>query len=175
MMSPASRPPAPAPDVAGFKSLMASMPQAVTVVTTLSPQGEPVGATLSSVMSLSLDPPMMVCAFDRGSATLACLPEGQPFLLHLLAEGQEALAYAFAGKGGVEKFAQADWSAGPFDLPRLANAAGVVACRVAARHSGGDHVLVTGEICAIERPDDVHPLLYFRRALHPTRHLRTPA
>lgn len=166
--------PAP-PDAAGFKALMASMPQAVTVVTTLSPQGEPVGATLSSVMSLSLDPPMMVCAFDRGSATLACLPEGQPFLLHLLAEGQEALAYTFAGKGGAEKFAGTDWSHGPLGMPRLANAAGVVACRVAARHSGGDHVLVTAEISAIDRPDDIHPLLYFRRALHPTRHLRTPA
>lgn len=174
-MSPAACSVPARPDAAGFKALMASMPQAVTVVTTLSPQGEPVGATLSSVMSLSLDPPMMVCAFDRGSATLACLPEGQPFLLHLLAEGQEALAYAFAGKGGAGKFAGTDWARGPLGLPRLANAAGVVACRVATRHSGGDHVLVTAEISAIDRPDDIHPLLYFRRALHPTRHLRTPA
>lgn len=171
MMSPVPLTVEPVADAVSFKALMASMPQAVTIVTTLSAQGEPMGATLSSVMSLSLDPPMMVCAFDRGSATLACLPEGQPFLLHLLAEGQEALAYAFAGKGGAEKFAQAEWSTGPFGLPRLANAAGLVACRVAARHSGGDHVLVTGTICEIERPDDIHPLLYFRRALHPTRHL----
>ena len=85
------------------------------------------------------------------------------------------LAYAFAGKRGAEKFAGTDWARGPLGLPRLANAAGVVACRVAARHSGGDHVLVTAEISAIDRPDDIHPLLYFRRALHPTRHLRTPA
>ena len=37
------------PDAASFKRLMANMPQVVTIVTTLSPDGEPMGATLSSV------------------------------------------------------------------------------------------------------------------------------
>ena len=162
-------------DVAAFKKLMADMPQAVTIVTAMSADGQPVGATLSAVMSLSMNPPMMVAAFDRGSDTLASLTEGRPFLIHILGEGQEKLAYRFAGKGGSAKFDEIDWSAAPCGSPKLPSAAGVIACRVVQLHEGGDHVLVTGAIQDIEHPEEAEPLVYHRRELRPARHLRCAA
>ncbi len=163
-------------DVSAFKTLMADMPQAVTIITTITGEGEPVGATLSAVMSLSMDPPMMVAAFDRGSDTLACLSRpGHPFLIHVLGEGQEALAYRFASKGGTTKFADTDWAPAACGSPRLPMAAGLISCRVTQLFDGGDHVLVTGAIEAIEHPEAAEPLVYHRRKLHPARHLRSAA
>lgn len=162
-------------DTMAFKRLMADMPQAVTIVTAMTEDGQPVGATLSAVMSLSLDPPMMVAAFDRVSETLACLTEGRSFLIHLLGEGQEKLAYRFAGKGGAAKFDDLNWSAAACGSPKLPSAAGVIACRVAHLHEGGDHVLVTGAIQEIEHPEGAEPLVYHRRELRPARHLRNAA
>lgn len=162
-------------DVAAFKRLMADMPQAVTIVTAMTEDGQPVGATLSAVMSLSLNPPMMVAAFDRGSETLACLTEGRAFLIHLLGEGQEKLAYRFAGKGGAAKFDEIDWTEAACGSPKLPSAAGVIACRVVQLHEGGDHVLVTGAIDQIEHPEEAEPLVYHRRELRPARNLRAAA
>ncbi|MFC7053340.1 flavin reductase family protein [Hansschlegelia quercus] len=162
-------------DVAVFKRLMADMPQAVTIITAMTEDGTPVGATLSAVMSLSMNPPMMVAAFDRGSETLACLSQGRPFLIHILGEGQEKLAYRFAGKGGAAKFYEIEWSAAPCGSPKLPSAAGVIACRVVHLHEGGDHVLVTGSISDIEHPAEAEPLVYHRRELRPARNLRAAA
>lgn len=162
-------------DVAAFKTLMADMPQAVTIVTAMAKDGTPVGATLSAVMSLSMNPPMMVAAFDRGSDTLAALSKGRAFLIHILGEGQEKLAWRFAGKGGAAKFDETGWSAAPCGSPKLPDAAGVIACRVVHLHEGGDHVLVTGEISGIEHPEEAEPLVYHRRELRPARNLRAAA
>lgn len=155
-------------DVAALKDLLAEMPQGVTVITTLNERGEPVGATLSAVMPLSLDPPMMVAAFDRKSGTLANLTtEGQPFLIHLLGAGQEPLAYTFSGKGASEKFRGIEWSSDLLGLPKLPSCPGTIFCRVAQLLPAGDHVLVFGSIDAFEHTADAIPLLYHRRKLRP--------
>ena len=52
-----------------FRDLMAGVCAPVTVVTTMT-NGVPRGATVSSFASLSLNPPLVSVAFDRGSALL---------------------------------------------------------------------------------------------------------
>jgi flavin reductase (DIM6/NTAB) family NADH-FMN oxidoreductase RutF len=57
-----------------FRYAMGHFVTGVTVVTTLTPDGEPVGTTANAVTSLSLDPPLLVC-FDLDSGLLR---PGQP-------------------------------------------------------------------------------------------------
>jgi len=153
-----------ADDAATFKGLMADMPSAVTVITAWDASGQPVGATLSAVMSLSMDPPMMVAAFDARSATLAVLRTGAPFLIHVLGAKQETLAGSFAGKG-AGKFAGLDWQPGLGGLPQLAGVVGLIACEVSTIVPGGDHKLVLGTVSALAHPREVEPLVYHRRTL----------
>ena len=55
----------------------------------------------------------MFAAFSRQSQTLASLAApGAPFIIHILAEGQERLARRFAGKG-AGKFTDIDWEHAP--------------------------------------------------------------
>ncbi len=154
-------------DPARFLAAMAELPAGVTVTTCRDAAGAPVGATLSAVTSLSLDPPMVLACFDRGSNTLKAVVEpGTAFLLHILAHGQEAVAMAFAGKGG-RKFDGVAWSPGRLGLPEIAGCAATLLCRVADLVPGGDHMIVTAHVVESTVADDPLPLVYHRRRLSP--------
>lgn len=150
-----------------FKKAMAAFPAGVTIITTYDEQGRPVGGTLSAVTSLSAEPTLMLACFDQRSKTLEELAEkGKPFLIHILADGQQALAMHFAGKS-PDKFADIPWQAGMHGLPQLENSAAVLACRVYDLLPGGDHTIVLGEVMQVET-DDVQPaLVYCQRQMVP--------
>jgi flavin reductase (DIM6/NTAB) family NADH-FMN oxidoreductase RutF len=153
------------PDIEQFKAAMADMPAGVNVITCRDWQDQPLGSTLSAVSSLSLAPPMMLACFDVGSNTLKSLLPGADFLIHILAEGQEQLAYSMAGKSH-DKFEQIDWANDASNLPRLSGCAAVLHCTVGQRVPGGDHVIVTGNVRSVER-NEIPPLVYHRRSLFP--------
>src|SRR5262249_59228838 len=56
-----------------FRHAIGHFATGVTVVTSVGPDGEPVGTTANAVSSLSLDPPLILVCFDRASATLAAI------------------------------------------------------------------------------------------------------
>ncbi|AEJ12947.1 MULTISPECIES: flavin reductase family protein [Pseudomonas] len=151
-------------DLQVFKDAMADFPAAVTIITTWDDNGQPVGATLSAVSSLSASPPMMLACFDRKSKTLEYLKAGKPFLIHVLGEGQEELAMLFAGKS-TDKFAAVSWHRGELGLPTLSDANCALACEVADVLPGGDHLIVTGHIRHIDHNREQLPLLYHRRKM----------
>lgn len=154
-----------------MKTLMADMPSGVTIITTRDVQGTPSGATLSAVMSLSLDPPLMLAAFDRRSNTLRDLDLGKPFLIHVLSGSQSDLAMRFAGKAS-DKFDGVDWRAGKFGMPEIEGATGVITCTVAEVVPGGDHVIIIGAVDGIRHDPEVPTLTYHRRNMFSSRHLQ---
>ena len=157
----------PEHDAPSFKAVMSEMPSAVTVITCLGADGTPVGATLSAVSSLSLEPALMLACFDKRSKTLSALGEkGQAFLIHILAKDQQTLAKTFATSAS-DKFSTVDWSNGPSGLPCFEGCVGVVECAVEDHLPGGDHVIVTGAVKRVHRDDKRAPLVYHRRELLP--------
>ncbi|ROP27164.1 flavin reductase family protein [Pseudokineococcus lusitanus] len=143
-----------------FREVMAGVCTPVSVVTTLT-GGAPHGTTVSAFASLSLDPPMVLVSLDRRSDLLRRLPEGGRFGLNVLGSGQAPLAAAFARKGD-DKFAGVAWDVED-GAPRLAGCPGWLACTVAARVDGGDHVVVLGQVRAAAA-DGGAPLTYFARS-----------
>jgi flavin reductase (DIM6/NTAB) family NADH-FMN oxidoreductase RutF len=142
-----------------FRDLMAGVCAPVTVVTT-SIDGVPYGATVSSFASLSLDPPLISVAFDRGSALLGQIRQAGRFGVNLLGHAQDELAMTFARRG-VDRFAAADWFADD-DLPRLAQAAGWMVCDLHQTVEAGDHLMLFGRVHAASRTE-LPPLIYAHR------------
>jgi flavin reductase (DIM6/NTAB) family NADH-FMN oxidoreductase RutF len=124
-----------------FRDLMAGVCAPVTVVTATI-DGVPYGATVSSFASLSLDPPLISVAFDRGSALLSRIQQSRRFGVNLLGQAQDDLAMVFA-RPSEDRFAGVDWhmNAG---LPRLTHAAGWIECDLHQSVEGGDHLLLFG-------------------------------
>ncbi|MGD9736255.1 MAG: flavin reductase family protein [Solirubrobacterales bacterium] len=153
------------PDMRTFLDAMAEIPAGVAVVTTLDSVGTPAGATLSAVSSVSLDPPLILACFDHGSDTLAAVLQRGAFLLHLLGEGQEAVAKRFASEEG--KFAERDWSLGPHGLPQLESCSLVLRCSLEQVVDAGDHRVLFGRVLEIDHRAG-RPLVYHRRMLAPS-------
>jgi flavin reductase (DIM6/NTAB) family NADH-FMN oxidoreductase RutF len=149
----------PGPDPQAFRDVMAEVCTPVAVITTTL-DGIAHGTTVAAFMSLSLRPPMVVVALDRGSDLLAKVRLTRRFGINVLAMSQDQLAAQFAGKDG-ERFAGVTWSLVD-GLPRLADAIGWLACKAERFLDGGDHVLIPAWVqTATAAP--APPLTYHRR------------
>ena len=138
----------PAPTPEEFRNTMSLLPTAVTIVTAQGPGG-PAGATANAVVSLSLDPPLMLACLDRGSRTLATVREAGAFGINVLAAGQVALAREFATKvPHSEKFRDVSHVARE-GVPMIDDAVAWIACRLTDIHSGGDHEIAVGEVLGV--------------------------
>jgi flavin reductase (DIM6/NTAB) family NADH-FMN oxidoreductase RutF len=123
--------------------------------------GERLGLTVSAVVALSLDPPLVGVAVSSQAAMHELLREAGGFALSLLAGDQEAVAQHFAR--GVPPFAHWHGIAtreGADGAPLLEDALGWLECGLREEHRAGDHTLFVGEVLAAERGRAAPPLVY---------------
>ncbi|MEO1550496.1 MAG: flavin reductase family protein [Pseudomonadota bacterium] len=130
----------------------------VTLVTTRAEQG-PLGMTVNSFASVSLDPPLVLWSPARRSARFPAFEAASHFAIHILAEGQKDLAERFARDGF--DFSGLEVEAGVGDVPLLSGCAARLQCAHAAGHDGGDHLIVVGEVLTCEHTA-ARPLLYHK-------------
>lgn len=128
---------------------------------TVDAAGERLGLTVSAVVGLSLEPPLVGVAVSRQAAMHELLREAGGFALSLLAGDQEDVAQHFAR--GVPPFAH--WHgiatrAGAEGAPLIDDALGWLECRLEAEHDAGDHTLFVGEVLGTERGRAAPPLVY---------------
>ena len=119
----------------------------VTIVTTTAADGSPVGLTVNSFASLSLEPPLVLWSLRLGSPRLAAFESATHFAINVLAETQVELSRRFAtpqAAGG--KFDEGAWTPGLGGAPVLAGCAAVFECEKVASHEGGDHRLYIGRV-----------------------------
>jgi 3-hydroxy-9,10-secoandrosta-1,3,5(10)-triene-9,17-dione monooxygenase reductase component len=134
----------------------------VTIMGTRTATGAPIGLTVNSFSSVSLSPPLVLWSLARSASSFDAFAECETFGVNVLAVDQVELSDRFAKSGG-DKFAGLAFSSGIGDVPLLDGAVAHFACRTVARHPGGDHVILIGEVLACSRTDRA-PLLYARGA-----------
>ena len=148
-------------DAPTFRHVLGRFPSGVTVVTVRGADGRDYGMTVSAFASLSLEPPLvLVCVGDDATIAGAVAEAGQ-FAVNVLSENQEALARQFAEQD-TDRFAGARISRGATGLALLDGAAARLECAIVARHRGGDHTIVVGEVLAATALEDGRPLVYQR-------------
>jgi flavin reductase (DIM6/NTAB) family NADH-FMN oxidoreductase RutF len=141
----------------------------VAVVTTLTPGGAPIGLTVNSFTSVSLDPPLVsFCVANTASARPA-LERASRFAVTVLGADQAALASRFA-TSGVDRFAGVEWLEGTDGLPRLPGGLTWLSCVKEIEHPAGDHVIVIGRVHAAESGPADGPLLHHGGRLYGLQH-----
>jgi len=143
-----------------FRSVMGHFATGVTVVTANTPEG-PVGLTANAVASLSLEPLLLLVAFDNRARTLPVVRETGRFGVNVLAAGQEDLARLFASKAPErEKFAGVAHTVHD-GIPVIEGALAWVGCRLERLIPGGDHTIGIGTVEAAEAGTG-EPLIWYR-------------
>lgn len=153
-----STPTAIAPEL--YRHVFGHLPTGVVVVTA-EPAGQgPVGMACNSLTSLSLDPPLLLVCPAKSSTTWPAIEQAGRFCVNVMASEQAAATVAFARRG-ADRFAGVAWRP-RWGGPALDDALAWIDCRLHARHDAGDHLIVVGEIVALEAGAPASPLVFFR-------------
>jgi flavin reductase (DIM6/NTAB) family NADH-FMN oxidoreductase RutF len=135
----------------------------VVAVTGVEPGGGPVGLTVSSFVSVSLDPPLVSFCVARTSHTWPVLRSGGRVCVNILSEAQASDAARFAVRG-ADRFGGVRWRASPGGLPVLEGGLAWLECAVQVEYPAGDHTIVVCEVDCLADTGDAGPLLRFRGA-----------
>jgi len=140
------------------RQIMGRFATGVTVVTTR--VGDEVsGMTANAVMSLSLDPPLVVVSVDRSASMHGLLQQGQCFAINILKREHEDLSNRFAQRGPKD-FSDLATKTAESGAPILAEALAYVDCRLVEIAAAGDHDMFVGECLAGEGGEGA-PLIFF--------------
>ena len=147
-----------------FRAVMRHVPAPVAVVT-VTVDGRHAGLTVASLVSLSLEPPLVGFAIRRDAALHELLRESPEHAISVLAAGQEHLAQHFAR--GVPPIAL--WEKVPLrdtdGPPQLDGAAAWLRCRLEQEHATGDHTFFAASVEHAETgPGATNPLVYHGQA-----------
>lgn len=143
-----------------FRDALAHFPTGVVVVAGMH-DGEPAGFTCQSFMSLSLSPALIAVAPSRTSSSWPKIASSGAFTVSVLSSDQEDLARSFA-VSGTDKFRDLIWKPGATGAPRIGDALAWFDCRIHSIHDAGDHLMVFGEVEALELGDGGAPLVFNR-------------
>jgi flavin reductase (DIM6/NTAB) family NADH-FMN oxidoreductase RutF len=150
-----------------LRAVMRSFPSGICVVT-IEQEGQRTGLTVGSLVSISLDPPLVGFALGRQAQLHELLLGAGEFGVSLLRGDQAAVAQHFARSvppialwTGIDLREDFD---GP---PLLVQALGWLRCRVAAEHPAGDHTFVVGEVVWAEVGSRDPALVYVRQGYSP--------
>jgi 3-hydroxy-9,10-secoandrosta-1,3,5(10)-triene-9,17-dione monooxygenase reductase component len=147
-----------------FRDVMGRFASGVTVVTTRTSGGQPVGFTASAVASLSLDPVLLLVCVGRTGETLAHLEAAGAFAVNILAADQEDVALRFAGSSRENRFQGLDLEEAGTAAPILDGVLAWLDCTVHDVLDGGDHAIVVGRVQGC-RAGEGEPLVYYRGRL----------
>ncbi|MFE7397851.1 flavin reductase family protein, partial [Streptomyces sp. NPDC057557] len=130
-----------------FRALMSSFPSGVAVLTSVGPDGVPVGLTCSSLCSVSLDPPILLACVRSGSPTLEAMLRFGGFAVNMLHEDARTTSELFSS-GAPDRFDRVTWRrAADSGLPHLVDQAHTIAdCEIRRSETVGDHTVVFGGV-----------------------------
>jgi flavin reductase (DIM6/NTAB) family NADH-FMN oxidoreductase RutF len=131
-----------------FRNAMRQLTGGVSVIT--AGRGRDIsGMTVTSVTSLSVDPPALVTSINREASSWPLVKRYGFFGVNILTSDQIDIAERFTGKGGLkgaDRFAGARWTTRASGVPLLVGALAAIDCEVedvVERHS---HAIVIGRV-----------------------------
>lgn len=149
-----------------FRQVLGHFPTGVTIITATEADGTPVGLTIGSFTSVSLEPPLVGFLPMVGSGRWKAIEATGSFCVNVLGHDQGDLCWQFAKSSIEHPFEGVDWTPSPITgSPILPGAIAWIDCRISQVVPAGDHVFVMGEVVEMEHAHadlDPNPLLFFK-------------
>ena len=139
-------------DPQAFRAALGTFTTGVTIITTQTEDGSPVGITANSFNSVSLNPPLVLWSLSKQARSLPVFTSGKHWNVHVLSTEQETLSGRFATQG-ENKFSEIQLDNGVSEAPLLQDCTARFQCRTAFQYEGGDHVIFVGEVLAFDHSD----------------------
>ena len=147
-------------DSAELRCALSCFATGVAVATTMDADGAPVGITISSFNSVSLDPPLVLWSIARESYSYDAFVNAEHFAVNVLRLEQQELSAHFAQRC-AEKFGGIETREGLHGVPLLSDYAACFECRTEHRYEGGDHTILVGRVLRLDKRE-ADPLVIYR-------------
>ena len=152
-----------------FRQVLGHFPTGVTVITATTADGTPVGFTIGSFTSVSLDPPLVGFLPMVNSERWAAINASGSFCVNVLGAHQADLCWQFAKSSITEPFEGVAWHAAPITgSPVLDGSIAWIDCAIEGVVDAGDHHFVLGRVLELEHTEpesEPNPLLFFKGQL----------
>jgi flavin reductase (DIM6/NTAB) family NADH-FMN oxidoreductase RutF len=147
-----------------FRGAMRHLAGGVSVIT--AGRGKNIsGMTVTSVSSLSVEPPALIVSINRASSSWPLVKRYGFFGVNILTSDQVEIAERFTGKGGLkgaDRFAGAEWTTRASGVPLLMGALAAIDCEVediVERHS---HAILIGRVLDLQLSGRTAALAYWQ-------------
>ncbi|MFT5111777.1 MAG: flavin reductase (DIM6/NTAB) family NADH-FMN oxidoreductase RutF [Parasphingorhabdus sp.] len=134
-----------ATDIRQLRDAFGTFMTGVTIVTTCTEQGEPIGFTANSFASVSLDPPLLLVCPARSMSSFPVFQATGHFAINVLSEHQQDLSNLFASRQ-PDRFSGIDWHTDEFGNPLFDNLVAHFSCVTEQRVDAGDHLILIGRV-----------------------------
>ena len=157
------------PSPEAFKSAMRGLAGACSLITV--GRGETAtGLVVTSGVSLTADPPMVLACINRSASSWPLLQTFGVFGWSALGAGHQAVAERFSGVGGLRgaaRYQGADWTTMPGGARLLADAPLAFACTVEEMLDRGTHSILIGRVRDILVTPGQGGLIYWNGSYRP--------
>jgi flavin reductase (DIM6/NTAB) family NADH-FMN oxidoreductase RutF len=147
---------------------MATFPTGVTVVATSDGDGGPLGLTVNSFTSVSLEPPLVLVCIDHESRSHDPIVAAGRFTVSVLSASQADVAVRFASDPSEGRFDDIGWSTAPSGHPVIEGATAWLDCALEKVIEAGDHSILLARTMACGWGDE--PALVFHRGVMGSTH-----
>jgi flavin reductase (DIM6/NTAB) family NADH-FMN oxidoreductase RutF len=145
-----------------FRSALGRFATGVAVITTESrADPSPVGLTISSFNSVSLEPPLVLWSLSKAASSLRHFQHAERYVIHILAASQLHLAKRFASGPQNKRFEGLPLTRAPGGTLMLNDpeCAAWFECHNMQQHEAGDHLIFIGQVERCQR-SFAQPLVY---------------
>ena len=128
------------------------------------------GLVVTSAVSLSADPPLLLACVNRESSSWPLLNRYRKFGWSSLGAGHQKVAENFCGFGGVkgaDRYKGSEWVTAQTGALLLKNAPAAFDCEVEELIDRSTHSIVIGKVRAIRQTEDAGALVYWNGTFMP--------
>ncbi len=147
-------------DAREFRNTLGCFPTGVAVITAEGIEA-PLGITVNSFSSVSLDPPLVLWCLDKKSDRFDTFTRARHYVINILGTQHSEISSRLA-RQGQHRLDGIDMVSTSVGLPALADAIAVFECESHAVHNAGDHVILLGRVVNFFRQEAGAPLVFFR-------------
>lgn len=139
-----------------FRNALGKFSTGVTIITTKSKDG-PVGITVNSFSSVSLDPALVLWSLSKGSGRYDTFKNAKHFCVHVLRDNQFDLAMSFSKN--PDHFDECNWRYNGNKIPVISDTLARFECTKETTYEGGDHTIILGKVKQFFKRDG-KPLIF---------------
>ena len=150
-------------DLINFRNVLSKFATGVTVVSTIDTNNNPIGMTVNSFSSVSLDPPLVLWSIGIKQPSYDIFMNAKGYSVNILSKDQKNVCNLFSSPN-EDKFKKVKYKLSDNGFPIIKNSLAWFDCVKWKYYPGGDHQILVAEVKSFFA-NEYDPLIFWNGSL----------